>query len=68
MQELLSPVNVQDFADIGREHNGTEIIAALNIIKAAEAQGLNLNALVHNLNALVQGEGAPFGNYPVSGR
>lgn len=61
---LLEPIDVRDFAEIKRENNGKEVIAALNIIKAAHREGLNLGALVRNLTALGTGNGAPFGIYP----
>jgi hypothetical protein len=61
---LLEPVDARDFAEIKRENNGKEVIAALNIIKAAHREGLNLGALVRNLTALGTGNGAPFGIYP----
>ena len=61
---LLEPVDARDFAEITRENNGPEVIAALNIIKAAHREGLNLGALVRNLSTLGTGNGAPFGVYP----
>ena len=61
---LLEPVKVEDFDALGRKHNGKEIIAALNIIKAANEEGLNLNALVFILRKLVSETGSAFGRYP----
>ena len=51
---LLEPIDARDFAEIGSKNNGREVVAALNIIKAAHREGLNLGAL----------NGAPFGVYP----
>lgn len=61
---LLEPIDARDFAEIGSKNNGREVVAALNIIKAAHREGLNLGALVRNLTALGTGNGAPFGIYP----
>ncbi len=45
---LLEPVDARDFAEFGR-NNGAEVIAALNIIKAIHAAGLNRYAVVRAL-------------------
>ena len=61
---LLESVDARDFAEMGSKNNGREVIAALNIIKAAHREGLNLGALIRNLSTLGTGNGAPFGVYP----
>ena len=61
---LLEPIDARDFAEIGSKNNGREVVAALNIIKAAHREGLNLGALIRNLSTLGTGNGAPFGVYP----
>lgn len=61
---LLEPVKVEDFDALGRKHNGKEIIAALNIIKAANEEGLSVRGVADALNRLAGDYESPFGICP----
>ena len=61
---LLENIKIDDFTNFSRKHNARELIAAINIVKAVEKEGLNLRAVVRNLNEITEGSGAPLGDYP----